>query len=62
MTEQELDLAYTRMSEVLTELGEELSPLYLARFALLAMISINDVKEVQRLIEAARPEQTASAG
>jgi len=37
----------------LTSIGEAKAQLYLARFALLAMVELNDLHTVQRLIEEA---------
>ena len=42
MTEAELDAAYTHLCKTMTELGEARAPLFLARFALLAMMRIGD--------------------
>jgi hypothetical protein len=53
MTEAELDAAYTHLCKTMTELGEAQAPLFLARFALLAMTRIGDVDVVQDLTDAA---------
>ena len=53
MTEAELDAAYTHLCKTMTELGEARAPLFLARFALLAMVRIGDAGVVQRLTDAA---------
>jgi hypothetical protein len=53
MTEAELDAAYTDLCKTMTELGEARAPLFLARFALLAMVRVGDADAVQRLIDAA---------
>ena len=53
MTEAELDAAYTHLCKTMTELGEDRAPLFLARFALLAMTRIGDADAVQRLTDAA---------
>ena len=53
MTEAELDAAYTHLCKTMTELGEAQAPLFLARFALLAMTRIGDVDVVQSLTDAA---------
>ena len=53
MTEAELDAAYTHLCKTMTELGEPRAPLFLARFALLAMVRIGDVAAVQGMTEAA---------
>lgn len=54
MTEGELDTLYTQFCKIVTDLGEARSPLFLARFALLAMIEIDDVTALQKLIADAR--------
>jgi hypothetical protein len=53
MTEAELDAAYTHLCKTMTELGEDRAPLFLARFALLAMVRIGDADVVQGLTDAA---------
>lgn len=53
MTEAELDTAYTHLCKTMTELGEARAPLFLARFALLAMVRIGDPAAVQDLADAA---------
>ena len=53
MTEAELDAAYTHLCKTMTELGETRAPLFLARFALLAMVRIGDAAVVQGLTDAA---------
>ncbi len=53
MTEAELDIAYTHLCKTMTELGEARAPLFLARFALLAMVRLGDVDVVQGMTEAA---------
>jgi hypothetical protein len=50
MTEIELDRVYTQLCKTMTELGEAQAPLFLARFALLAMVRIGDMNIVQQLI------------
>src|SRR5437867_420846 len=44
MTEHELDRIYTLFCKTITETGEARSPLFLARFALLAIDSIGDAE------------------
>lgn len=53
MTEAELDAAYTHLCKTMTELGEARAPLFLARFALLAMTRLGDADVVQRMTDAA---------
>ncbi len=53
MTEAELDAAYTHLCKTMTDLGEARAPLFLARFALLAMVRIGDPATLQRLTDAA---------
>ncbi|MBV1701960.1 MAG: hypothetical protein KGQ46_09090 [Hyphomicrobiales bacterium] len=50
MTDSELDGAYTDLCKTMTRLGEAQSALFLARFALLSMVRIDDAKEIQSLI------------
>ena len=60
MTESELDSVYTQLCETMTEIGEARSPLFLARFALLAIAKIDDVATVQRLIANASEEMKSA--
>lgn len=53
MQEQDLDAVYTQLCHTMTRLGEAQMPLFLARFALLAMQQLGDPAQVQRIIEAA---------
>jgi len=51
MTEAELDTAYTHLCKTMTDLGEARASLFLARFALLAMVRIGDAGVVQGLTD-----------
>jgi hypothetical protein len=53
MTEAELDTAYTHLCRTMTGLGEARASLFLARFALLAMVRIGDPAALQRLTDSA---------
>ncbi|HWT37607.1 MAG TPA: hypothetical protein VN289_15070 [Paraburkholderia sp.] len=53
MTDAELDVVYTRLCKTMTQLGEASAPLFLARFALLAIEKIGDADVSLGLIEAA---------
>lgn len=53
MTEAELDAAYADLCRSMTRVGEAQMPLYLARFALLAMAEIDDAGQIARLIASA---------
>jgi hypothetical protein len=53
MTEAELDAAYTHLCKTMTTLGEARASLFLARFALLAMVRIDDAAVVEDLTDAA---------
>ena len=61
MTEAELDAAYTHLCKTMTELGEARAPLFLARFALLAMVRIGDADVVQEMTDAAAKDIAAEA-
>ena len=54
MTDSELDKVYTRLCKTMTELGEANVPLFLARFALLAVERIGNAETSLGLIDAAR--------
>jgi hypothetical protein len=53
VTEAEFDGIYTTFCKSLGEVGEARSPLFLARFALLAMEKIDDPPALLSMIEAA---------
>ena len=53
LTEFELDAVYTHFCKTMTRIGEPQSPLFLARFALLAMMRIGDSAVIQQLIDMA---------
>ncbi|MDQ4624908.1 hypothetical protein [Janthinobacterium lividum] len=50
MTDIELDNLYTELCHTMSGLGEQRSPLFLARFALLAMGAIGKADVVQGLL------------
>jgi hypothetical protein len=58
MTDAELDSVYTTLCKTMTQVGEADAPLFLARFALLAIQKMGDVEAVLGLIEAARNTAT----
>ena len=53
MSDSELDAVYTHLCKTMTRLGEGAAPLFLARFALLAIDRIGDAGAAQRLIDEA---------
>ncbi|MBV9529573.1 MAG: DUF2783 domain-containing protein [Bradyrhizobium sp.] len=53
MSDAELDAAYTYLCTTMTHLGDAQAPLFLARFALLAMTRIGDCDLVRTLVDAA---------
>ena len=61
MTEAELDVAYTHLCKTMTALGEARALLFLARFALLAMVRIGNVAVVQEMTDAAAADIAAEA-
>ncbi|MEG0920211.1 MAG: hypothetical protein RSD57_08235 [Comamonas sp.] len=61
LTETELDTAYTQFCHQMTALGEAQAPLFMARFALLAMQRVGDAQAVQQLITQAAKDMTPSA-
>jgi hypothetical protein len=69
MTESELDNIYTQLCKSMTDLGEARSSLFLARFALMAIIEIDDIAAARRLIadasegiKSAEPKPASSSG
>jgi hypothetical protein len=50
MTADELDALYTELCRTMTALGEPQAALYLARFALLAIVEIDDAAALRRMI------------
>ena len=61
MTESQLDAVYTALCKTMTRLGEANAPLFLARFALLAVERIGDAAAAQRLIDAAAEDLQPTA-
>jgi hypothetical protein len=61
MTDTQLDAVYTQLCMTMTQLGEANAPLFLARFALLAVERIDDAPAALRLIEAAADALPAAA-
>jgi hypothetical protein len=54
MTDTELDTCYTALCETLAQQGEAQATAYLARFALLAMVEVDQPSTLLRLIEQAK--------
>ncbi|MGK5011728.1 hypothetical protein [Janthinobacterium sp. MDB2-8] len=61
MTDIELDNLYTELCHTMGGLGEQRAPLFLARFALLAMGVIGQADVVQDLLRDAADGLTVSA-
>lgn len=61
MTDSELDAVYTNLCKTMTQLGESRSPMFLARFALLAIDRIADAEVAQQLIAAAAEDLGTAA-
>jgi hypothetical protein len=61
MTDSELDTVYTHLCKTMTDLGEANGPLFLARFALLAIERIGDAQACLGLIDAAGENVAAAA-
>ncbi len=58
MAEADLDTAYTELCHTLTRLGEPLAPLFLARFALLAISRLADPVVVRQMVAEAAADMT----
>jgi hypothetical protein len=54
MSDNELDIVYTKFCKAMSEVGEPDAPLFLARFALLAMVRIGNADAVLELIAQAK--------
>lgn len=50
MKAEDLDLAYTTFCKVMTDVGTERTEMFLARFALLAIVTLDDLERVRKLI------------
>lgn len=61
MTDTELDAVYTRLCKTMTQLGEAHAPLFLARFAMLAIDRLGDAAVAQQLLDAAAEDMTSAA-
>jgi hypothetical protein len=59
MTDSELDTVYTRLCNTMTEVGEAQAPLFLARFALLAIERIGNADAALNLIAVAHEDLPA---
>ncbi|MFC0132628.1 hypothetical protein CR105_17025 [Massilia eurypsychrophila] len=62
MQDSELDAVYTRLCKTMTEVGADRSPLFLARFAMLAIIELGEPALAMRLIDAAADGNTDQTG
>ncbi|CAN0619049.1 conserved protein of unknown function [Burkholderia multivorans] len=64
ITDSERDTVYTNLCHTMTHIGETHAPLFLARFALLAIEAIGDAAVAERLIAEARGvlQETPPAG
>ena len=60
MTDSELDTVYTHLCKTMTEHGEANGPLFLARFAMLAIERIGNAQTCLGLIEAAGENVSAA--
>lgn len=58
MTDSELDAVYTRLCKTMTQIGKANAPLFLARFALLAINAIGDPDAIRFLIDDASEGMT----
>jgi hypothetical protein len=61
MTDSELDTVYTRLCTTMTQLGESRAPLFLARFAMLAIDRLGNGEAALQLIDAAAEDMTSAA-
>lgn len=60
MKAEDLDLAYTTFCKVMTDVGTERAEMFLSRFALLAIVALDDLERVGKLItEAANIDMPA---
>lgn len=62
MTDSELDVVYTQLCKTMTQLGEPIAPLFLARFALLAVARIGDAAAARQLIVEAAEDLAVAPG
>lgn len=53
MTDDELDTVYGELCRALTHCGAQRAQLLLARFALLAMLAIDDVERIREILAGA---------
>ena len=60
MTDSELDTVYTQLCKTMTNLGEANGPLFLARFALLAIERIGNAQTCLGLTDAAGKNVSAA--
>lgn len=60
MTDSELDAVYTRLCKTMTQLGENNTQLFLARFAMLAITRMADGQVAEQLMDAAAEDISAT--
>jgi hypothetical protein len=53
MSPEDLDRVYTQLSHLLTRVGEENAALFLSRFAMLAIVELEEPDLCSRLLESA---------
>jgi hypothetical protein len=58
MNDSDLDAVYTRLCKTMTDVGADRSPLFLARFAMLAIVELDDPALAMRLVDAAAAGHT----
>ena len=53
LSADELDAVYSDFCQTMTQVGEAQAPLFMARFALLAMVAVGDRAALQRMVQEA---------
>ncbi|GGH54391.1 hypothetical protein GCM10010975_10900 [Comamonas phosphati] len=60
LSADDLDVVYSDFCHTMTRIGEAQAPLFMARFALLAMVALGDRAALQRMVQQAAADLPAT--
>lgn len=61
LSADDLDVVYSDFCHTMTRLGQDQAPLFMARFALLAMVALGDRAMLQRMVQEAAADLAPTA-
>lgn len=61
LSADDLDAVYSDFCQTMTALGEAQAPLFMARFALLAIVAVGDRAALQRMVQEAAADLAPAA-